>query len=149
MGEKNMKILVFELEGEHYATDIAEVERILGYSTPTAMPDVPCYVEGVINYEDNVLPIINLSKKFDLAISDEKKNRKIIVIKRNEEKFGVVVDNVNEVSDVKNGSFEEAPEITVSISKRYIKGLIKSENDITILLDMKEILTEEERNIIL
>lgn len=149
MGEKNMKILVFELEKEHYATDIAEVERILGYSTPTAMPDVPDYVEGVINYEDNILPIINLSKKFNLKISDENKNRKIIVIKRNEEKFGVVVDNVSEVSDIKNGSFEEAPEITVSISKRYIKGLIKSKDDITILLDMKEILTEEERNIIL
>lgn len=149
MGENNMKILVFELNGEHYATDIAEVERILGYSHPTAMPDVPDYVEGVINYEENILPIINLSKKFNLEASDEKKDRKIIVIKREEEKFGVVVDNVSEVSDIKDGSFEEAPEITVSISRRYIKGLIKFEKDITILLDMKEILTEEERKEIL
>lgn len=31
MEEKEMKILIFSLNGEHYATDITDVERILRY----------------------------------------------------------------------------------------------------------------------
>ncbi|MBE6051327.1 MAG: purine-binding chemotaxis protein CheW [Clostridium sp.] len=146
MEEKEMKILIFSLNGEHYATDITDVERILGYSEPTKMPDVPEFVEGVINYGDEILPILNLNKKFrfsnDNKIDDEEK--KIIVIKRVENKFGVIVDVVYEVTDISSEIFEKAPEITSAVSKNYIKGLVKLDGKIIILLDIDKVLSEDE-----
>ena len=59
------------MNGERYAIDIGDVERILGYIKPTEVPDVPDFVEGVINYEDKILPIINLSKKFSMERFEE------------------------------------------------------------------------------
>lgn len=151
MEEKEMKILIFSLNGEHYATDIRDVERILGYVHATEMPDVPNFVEGVINYENNILPIINLGKKFNFSTAKgqaEEEGAKIVVIKRDEKKFGIIVDTVYEVSDVSSDLFEEAPAITTSISKRYMKGLIKLENRIVILLNMKELLSNDEEDLI-
>jgi len=148
MDGKDMKILIFDLNGEYYATDILDVERILSYQEPTEMPDVPAFIEGVINHENRILPVINIAKKFKLPTAEVKEQAKIIVIKKEDKRFGIVVDNVYEVKDVDYNSFEEAPPITTTISKKFVKGLIKLEGKIVILLNMVEILSEEEESLI-
>ena len=148
MASNENKMLIFGLNGEHYATDIKEVERILGYQEPTVLPEAPIFVKGVINHEQSILPIISLSKKFNLGDDKESENRKIIVVKRNENKFGIIVENVYEVRDVNSDLMEVAPPITATIDKRYIAGLIKLDDNIVILLDLEKILSlEDEENI--
>lgn len=148
MAVNEVKMLIFGLNGEHYATNIKEVERILGYQEPTVLPDAPSFVMGVINYEQTILPIISLSRKFNFGDDKESENRKIIVIKRKEKKFGIIVENVYEVRDVNNDLVEVAPPITSTIERKYISGLIKLEDNIVILLDLEKILSvEEEENI--
>ena len=148
MGSNENKMLIFGLNGERYATDIKEIERILGYQEPTVLPEAPTFVKGVINHEQSILPIISLSKKFNFGPDKESESRKIIVVKRNENKFGIIVENVYEVRDVNSDLMEVAPPITATIDKRYIAGLIKLENNIVILLDLEKILSvEDEENI--
>ena len=146
MANSEMKILIFGLNGEHYATNIKEVERILGYQEPTVLPDAPDFVKGVINYEQSILPIISLSKKFNFGQDKESENRKIIVVKRKENKFGIIVENVYEVKDVNSDLMEVAPPITATIDKKYIAGLIKLEDNIVILLDLEKILSSEDED---
>ena len=148
MALDNSKIIIFELNGERYASDIKEVERILGYEEPTVLPEAPNFVKGVINHEEKILPIISLSKKFNIVDSSDCEARKIIVVKRKEKKFGIIVDNVHEVRDVDKGAIESVPKITVTSERRYIRGLIKLEKNIVILLDLEKILsTDDEENI--
>ena len=146
MANNEIKMLIFGLNGEHYATDIKEVERILGYQEPTVLPDAPIFVKGVINYEQSILPIISLSKKFNFGEDKESENRKIIVVKRKENKFGIIVENVYEVRDVNSDLMEVAPPITATIDKKYIAGLIKLEDNIVILLDLEKILSSEDED---
>ena len=146
MGLDNNKVIIFELSGEHYAADITEVERILGYEQPTALPEAPDFVEGVINYEEKILPIINLAKKFKIGQDDNYETKKIIVVKKQEKKFGIIVDNVSEVTDVDETVIESAPEITASKERKYIRGLIKLEGNIVILLDLEKILSVEDED---
>ena len=146
MANNEIKMLIFGLNGEHYATDIKEVERILGYQEPTVLPDAPVFVKGVINYEQSILPIISLSTKFNFGEDKESENRKIIVVKRKENKFGIIVENVYEVKDVNSELMEEAPAITTTIDKEYIAGLIKLEDNIVILLDLEKILSSEDED---
>ena len=114
MTTDEVKMLIFGLDGEKYSTDIKEVERILGYEEPTLLPDAPSFVKGVINYEDGILPIISLSEKFNLGLDKESDTRQIIVVKRQEKKFGIIVENVYEVRDIDESLIEEAPAITGS-----------------------------------
>ena len=60
MDEKEIKILIFGVAGEYYATDIRDVERILGFEKTTPMPDAPRFIEGVINYEDETVSYTHL-----------------------------------------------------------------------------------------
>lgn len=139
------KILIFQINGELYATDIMEVERILSCENTTELPDSPQFVEGVINYEGSILPIINISKKFNLLSKEISDDTKIIVSKQEDRKFGFIVDVVSEVKDVNSDMIEAAPEIVGGSSKRYIRGFIKLKDKIVIYLDLHNILSEEEK----
>ncbi|MBU3176460.1 chemotaxis protein CheW [Clostridium estertheticum] len=145
MKQEDIKVLVFSVNGEQYATSILEVERILEYEKSTKVPDSPQFVEGVINYEDSILPIITLTKRFNLEASEIGTDSKIIVTKQKDSKIGIIVDFVSEVKDVGKENIEDSPEIITGISKRYIKGLIKIDGKIIIYLNISAILTDEEK----
>jgi purine-binding chemotaxis protein CheW len=143
--DNEIKMLIFLVNGEYYATDIMEVERISGYQTPTKLPDSPNFIEGVINHEGHILPVMNLYKRFNLNNSYIGEESKIIVAKEEKGRLGIIVDLVSEVKDVNLSDIEPAPEVVAGISKRYIKGLIKLEDKIVIFLNLATILTEEEK----
>lgn len=148
MNSKEVKVLIFSINDEYYATDIVEVERILGYEETTKLPNSPDFIEGVINYEGSILPVVSLCRRFNLPQSDKKSDAKIIVTKYAEDKVGIIVDVVSEVRDVDEKNIETAPEIVAGISQRYIKGLIKIDGKIIIFLNLGAILTEEEKKLI-
>lgn len=145
MNENDVKILIFKINQEFYATDIVEVERILGYEEPTKLPDSPNFLEGVINYEGQILPVISLAKRFNLPDIDNRRESKVIVTKENGKKFGIIVDVVSEVRDISASDIEVPPEIVAGISQRYLKGLVKIDKKIIIFLKLGAILTDEEK----
>ena len=144
---KEIKVLIFKLGKEFYATNIMEVERILGYENPTILPDSPEFLEGIIDYENTVLPIINLASKFNL---DELKDidKKIIVIKRENLKFGILVDSVTEVITILEENIKSPSSLKTLISKKYINGFIKEKENIIIMINLEDILTLKEEEII-
>lgn len=145
MNEPELKVLIFVVGGEYYATDIGDVERILGYEDTTRLPDSPEFVDGLINYEGGILPILSIAKRFKLNDQELTHESKIIVSKQNDGKFGVIVNSVSEVKNVSKDNIENTPAVVSGLSKRYIKGLIKLDGKIIIFLNLANILTEEEK----
>ena len=60
------QIVTFRLGDELFAADIFSVERVLRYTPPTPVPNVPAWIEGVIDYQGRVVPVINLRERFEL-----------------------------------------------------------------------------------
>lgn len=143
-----MKVLIFCLNDEYYAANIDDVERILRFKNATPMPDAPDFVEGVINYEDVVLPVINIKKKFKLKDIRNTEESKVISMKIGDKKLGIIVDSVCEVSNIARNKYEETPDITKNSANNYVKGLIKLEDKIIILINIDNILSEQEEELI-
>ncbi|MFA6842428.1 MAG: chemotaxis protein CheW, partial [Defluviitoga tunisiensis] len=60
-----IKIVTFTLGKEKFGLDIMNVDAVIEYEDTTKLPNTSDYFEGIINYRDEeVLPIINLRKKF-------------------------------------------------------------------------------------
>lgn len=148
MGKDEIKILVFRLNKEFYATDIMQVERILGYTEPTNLPGSPDFLFGVIPYEKTIIPVISLSKRFSIPQAEISDDTKIIVSKQNDEKIGIVVDEVSEVCDIDAADIEVPSHSVIGISERYIKGLIKINGKIIVFLNLLSVLTEDEKELL-
>ena len=145
---EEFKLLIFRLGEQCFAADIREVERILTYEEPTKIPDSEDFLEGVINYQDGILPVISLAKKFGIKTLESNEKVGSIIVSRNEQgALGVIVEAVNEVISMKLDDLEETPDISSNISKRYIKGIIKDKNNnnIILFLNLNELLSNEEK----
>lgn len=143
---KERKIVIFSINGEEFATDIFQVERILGYTEPVKVPEAPSYVKGVIKYEGKIIPIIDVIKRFNLNETNTNSEKKIIVVKYSDKKAGLIVDNVSEVTDINEDIIEDAPDIVRGITNKYVSGIVKLNERIIILINTENILSKDDIN---
>src|SRR6202012_371296 len=54
------KLVSFQLGGDVFAAEVLAVERVLRYTTPNTVPDVPDWIEGVIEHGDGVIPVVDM-----------------------------------------------------------------------------------------
>ncbi|WP_434577249.1 chemotaxis protein CheW [Thermoanaerobacterium thermosaccharolyticum] len=139
------QIVIFKLNDEEFCVDIMDVLEIIRMQTITKVPDVPSFVEGIINLRGTVIPIIDLKKRLKLKLTNYDDDTRIIIIKINEKSVGFIVDSVTEVLHVENGSIKEAPDIIAGIGKEYIESVVSYEDRLIINLDLEKILTENEK----
>lgn len=143
-----LKVLTFVLGSEEFAIDIMKVDRVKEYEKTTRLPNSKDYVEGIINLMGEVIPIINLRKKFMLEdfTAEEKEKSKIIVIRFDEDskKMGFLVDDVKEVITLTDQQIDQTPEYSGE-SSEFLLGIAKLEDRMILILDVEKVLKKEEK----
>lgn len=145
MSTETNKLVTFRLGEDHFAADIFSVERVLRYATPTSVPDMPGYIEGVIDYQGRVVPIVNLRLRFELPRVDAGSETRTLVLNAAGEWIGVVVDAVTEVAGFDAGALQPPPRIFRGLAGDYLKGILRRGERLVIFLDVDKLLTSKER----
>ena len=138
------QLVVFELADEYYGVDIANVDGIVKMQAITRVPHSPSFVEGVTNLRGEILPVIDLRKRFDLEAYQANTESRIINIAIEDMKIGMIVDSVSEVLTIQDSMIEETPRIVSSVDSAFIIGIAKLGDRLIILLDLSRILHSEE-----
>lgn len=132
--------VVFKLNDEYYGIDIHNVENIEKLLTITRVPYTENHIEGVVNLRGNVIPVVDLRKRFDLPKKDFDDETRIIIVNINELKVGMIVDSSSEVLKLEREDIDAAPAIRGSINVDFIREIGKSEGRIVMLVDLKKVL---------
>ena len=139
------QLVVFELSNEFYGVDISVVESIIKMQSITQLPQTPDYVMGVTNLRGSVLPVINLRTRFGMEEREDTRKTRIIIVTMGDIKVGVVVDEVSEVLRVSDESIEPLPPMVSTVNSVFLKGIIRLEDRLVILLDPGKVLNAEEQ----
>ncbi|WP_026895159.1 chemotaxis protein CheW [Clostridiisalibacter paucivorans] len=139
------QFVVFKLGKEEYGIDIMNVKEIGPYKESTKIPNSPSFIEGIINYRGEVIPIINLKKRFKLKEKEIDGNTRIIVINLGEKQIGFIVDEASQTARLSDEDIDPTPDIVAGIDRRYITGVGKLDERLIILIDLEKVLTESER----
>ncbi|MDP4162680.1 MAG: chemotaxis protein CheW [Bacillota bacterium] len=137
-----MKIIVFQLKEKEYAIPVSQVRSIEKVQHITRVPGTVPFVKGVINLRGVVTPIIDLRKRFDLEEGYSDSTRVIIATLEDKE-VGLIVDSANDVIDITADSIEPPPEIVGGTESAFLKGVVKIDNRLLILLDLDKVLIEK------
>ncbi len=138
--------VIFRLVDEKYGVDIMKVKEISEFKSSTKVPNAPYFVDGIINLRGEIIPIVNLKKRFKIkGVQEINSDTRIIVININNKNIGFIVDEASEVLRIKEDDIEQAPEIITGVDRQYINGVGKLEDTIVILLDLEKILTDDEK----
>lgn len=144
MSEK--QYVVFKLGKEDYGIDIMNVKEIGPYQKSVKLPNTPDFIEGIINFRDRVIPIINLKERFKLEDDGITNDTRIIIINLKEKQVGFVVDEASQTVRLDDENIDPAPDVISNIHRRYITGVGKlDENRLLILIDLEKVLSEEEK----
>jgi purine-binding chemotaxis protein CheW len=139
------QLVIFELADEHFGVDIAAVESIIKVEPITAVPESPSFVEGIINLRGSILPVVDLRKRFKLAITETGKEARIVVVSIDGVKVGMVVDGVSEVLRVPDETIEPPPPMVTNIDSAFITGIAKVNDKLVIMLNLDKVLSIHEK----
>ena len=135
--------IVFINNNQKFALYVSKIEKIIEFQQPKKLPDSSPYFLGVIQYNDLILPIVDLSKRLYDVFCDYNLQTKIIVVSFKDKFMGLVVDNIIGISNFAEVEYEDF-DIDLEISNEYVIGFIKSNEDIIVTLDIDRIFNREQ-----
>jgi len=125
----DLHVVTFLLANEAYCIPVSCVQEIQGYHVhpaPRKVPDTPDFFEGLIDLRGQVVPVLDLRRRFGLGQIIPSRKTCYIIVDAGSDKVGVLVDAVMEVRRVGEHVFKEPPpRIRMAVSQDYVLGVGK------------------------
>ncbi len=140
------QLVTFELFGEIFALPILDVREIIRPTAITPVPQAPAFVEGVINLRGQIIPVVDLRKRFGIAAETATDDTRIIVVDLSGQMvIGLIVDSVREVERIPMDTITPPPALVAgSVGAEYIKGISNHEDKMIVHIDMRKVFNPEE-----
>lgn len=139
-----LQVVLFDINGQLFGAEANQVFQIIKYQEATKMPKMPKFIEGILHYRDTVLPIINLTKRFDMGEILINKKTKILVTRIEDKYAGFIVNDVSEIVKFTEGEVDPAPAMLNSEASAYLKKIGKKGDKLISIIDLEKILNNNE-----
>jgi purine-binding chemotaxis protein CheW len=147
MAEQN-QLVTFQLGEELYGINIMDVKEIVRVQVVRAIPNAPVYVEGIFNLRSEIIPIINLHKRFHLkkvlTSEEDELLSGFIIIDIDGMKLGVIIDRVSRVVTIEKDDIQPPPQMLSGIGAEYIQGVVRQDQGYLIILDIRDLFNPKE-----
>ncbi len=126
-GPAERQFLVFRLGADEFGLPVETVDEVARVPDKiTRLPKTPKFLEGVVNLRGEVLPVVDQRRRFDMPRLDRDEGRRLIVVRSERHRAGLIVDSVSEVLRSAADAIEPAPDLTGDIT-RLVHGVINLE----------------------
>ncbi len=146
--DSNLQLVTFQLGAESYGIDIMIVDGIVRVEETRSIPNAPDYVDGIFNLRGEIIPIINLHKRFQIRRAELSEEDMLlsgfIIIKIGGMKLGIIIDKISRVISVDLNKMQLPPQMLSGIGAEYIQGVFTREEGYLILLDIERLFDPKE-----
>jgi len=136
---KNL-FLGFLIENEQYAVEVSSIKEIVGVMPITIVPQTESYIKGIINLRGDIIPVINMRKRFmkeEIPYDDQ---TCIVVVLYQEYILGLIVDQIVGVHTLEETVISAPPNAKLSYSNQFIKNVGRTQDGILLLMDLEKVL---------
>ncbi len=143
---EEIQLVTFNIGEEEYGIPITSVQEINRLQEITRVPRAPSFVEGVTNLRGEVIPMVDLRKRFEIEEKERDDRTRLVIVNIDGKKTGFIVDRVNEVARIQRRNIDPPPALlSAQIDLNFVSGLAKAGEDrMIIILDAEKVLSEEE-----
>ena len=145
--DTQFQLVTFQLGDELYGVNIMDVKEIVRLQNVRVIPNAPYYVEGIINLRGEIIPIIDLHKRFRIQTVEKEEmdfEGGFIIINIDGNKIGIIIDKVARVVVVKAEDVKEPPQMLTGIGSEYIEGVIREDSGYLIMLNIRKLFDAKE-----
>lgn len=147
--DTRLQMVTFQLGKERYGIDIMDVKEIYGLQEVRPIPNAPNYIEGIFNLRGDIIPVINLHKRFHIAKAELSEEEQLlsgfIILNLGNTQVGVIIDKVLRVVTVETDKIQPPPQMISGIGAEYIQGVFQEEDKgYLIILDITRLFNPDE-----
>ena len=146
--EVQFQLVTFRLGEELYGVNIMDVKEIVRLQNVRVIPNAPYYVEGIIKLRSEIIPIIDLHKRFNIQSTSKPEDIEMeggfIILDIEGSKIGIIIDKVERVVTIKEEDVKEPSQMLSGIGNEYIEGVVREEHGYLIMLNTRKLFNASE-----
>jgi purine-binding chemotaxis protein CheW len=139
------QLCTFSLDGLHFGIEISRVQEVIRHQAMTPVPLASPAVRGLINLRGQIVAAIDLRRRLRLRERPEGQLAMHVVVHTGYEAVSLLVDEVGEVADVEEASFEPPPDTLTGGARGLILGAYKLDGRLLLLLDIEQVVSPAEQ----
>jgi len=138
-------LLIFTLDEQRYALRLATVERVVRAAaiTPSQGPEI---VLGVLDLQGQVIPVINLRKRFRLPEREIRTSDQFVIARAKLLTIALVVDSAEGVLEETDEAVIPSDDILAGMG--YLEGVTRTEDGLVLIHDLASLLFPEEEELL-
>ena len=142
------QLVTFQLGEELYGVNIMDVKEIVRVQKIRAIPNAPAYVEGIFNLRSEIIPIINLHKRFHIkkmiASEEDELLSGFVILDIDGMKLGIIIDKISRVVTIEKEQVQPPPQMFSGIGSEYVLGVVRQQQGYLIILDIRNLFNPRE-----
>ena len=128
----------FNLDSLFLGVDVLKVQEVIRYQEMTRVPTAPSMVEGLINLRGQIITAIDLRLRLDLPPRAEGQLPMNVVVRTDEGALSFLVDEIGDVVEIADESFERIPETVTGVVRELVTGVYKLQGRLLLILDTEK-----------
>lgn len=136
------QIVVFTIEALRYGIPLAAVDRVVRMVEITPLPAGPEFIHGVINVQGEIMPVLNLRRRFGLPEQPLELSDQLIITRFAGRCYALVADTVSEVHLFQVREVAEAAAILPGLP--FLSGVAKLPDGMILIHDPEKLLSPRE-----
>jgi purine-binding chemotaxis protein CheW len=134
----SQQFCTFLLDGCLFGVPVPQVQEVIRIQPMTPVPLAPPAVEGLINLRGQIVLAIDLRRRLSLPERSEGTLPINVVVRTPDGAVSLLVDEIGDVIEVEQSSFEAPPETLRGVPRSLILGVHKLERKLLHLLDTEK-----------
>ena len=132
---KSRQFCTFFLEGLFFGVEVQKVQEVICYQAMTQVPLAPKVVRGLINLRGQIVTAIDLRRRLELRERESDRLPMNVVVRTDDSAVSLLVDEIGDVLEVDEDTFERPPETIRGVARELIRGVYKLKDQLVLVLD--------------
>jgi purine-binding chemotaxis protein CheW len=128
----------FHLDQFFFGIEVQKVQEVLRFQEMTRVPLAPSVVEGLINLRGQIVTAIELRRRLELQPRPDGQLPMNVVVRTEDGPVSLLVDEIGDVLEMDDDSFERPPETLRGIARELIRGAYKLKDRLLLTLDIEK-----------
>lgn len=141
-----MQLVTFHIGPQLYGLDIQRVQEVIIPEHITEIPNLPDFIEGILDLRGTVFPIVDMRKRF--RTPDPAGKGRVLITEIGGSTLGLRVDSVGRVASVEDSGFRPSPKMITGLGADFVAGVFErpggAGNGLIVVLDLDRLLSETE-----
>ena len=135
-------MIVLTVDGQTYALHLEAMDRVLRMAEVTPLPGAPAIVEGVINIQGDVVPVVSIRRRLGLAGRSVRAADSLVVARARNRRLAIIAESVVGVAERPADAVVSAGDLAQGI--QHIEGVLKTSDGLVLIHDLDRFFSPEE-----